>query len=151
MRESDLATYYKLCVDDLLDTHEHFSSQKAFLQQEADEARAEKLLLEDALTKAGKDYAKLMKQYENEKEDAAKKIAGLNSVNLQKIRELMKIQSQEKKLLQKELTVSEKVREELTQGMEKLKVELKELKQIIKVPRLHYKNIESIDYDDLKT
>ena len=63
----------------------------------------------------------------------------------------MKAQSKEKIVLEKELALSEKIRGDLTQGMDKLKQELKELKQIIKVPRLHYKHIDSIDYDDLKT
>ena len=52
-------------------------------------------------------------------------------------------------MIQEELRVSEEIRVSLLAGVEKLKLEMKELKKIIKVPRLHYKMIEDQDWENL--
>lgn len=63
----------------------------------------------------------------------------------------IKIQrEQEKKVFENELLVSEKIREGLEQTVEQLKESLKEVKMIVQVPRLHFKNIEKLDLENLK-
>ena len=42
------------------------------------------------------------------------------------------------------------IREELQEKNDSLVVEIRELKQIVKVPRLHYKEIEKADLELLK-
>ena len=64
--------------------------------------------------------------------------------------ELKRAQDGQLRVFEKEIGVSEKIREEQERANEKLKAELREIKMIIKVPRLHFKNIESIDFARLK-
>ena len=55
----------------------------------------------------------------------------------------------EKQLLTEELRVNEVLKEQLQSGQEKLRQELKELKKIIKIPRMHFKYLEKLEYDEI--
>ena len=52
-------------------------------------------------------------------------------------------------MLRDELRVNEALNQKLSEQVEKLKEELKEVKQIIKVPRLHFKYLEKLEYEGL--
>jgi len=52
-------------------------------------------------------------------------------------------------MLKDELRVNEALNKQLASQVEKLKEELKEVKQIIKVPRMHFKYLEKLEYEGL--
>ena len=55
----------------------------------------------------------------------------------------------EKQMLRDELRVNEALNKQQANQVEKLKEELREVKQIIKVPRLHFKYLEKLEYEGL--
>jgi hypothetical protein len=55
----------------------------------------------------------------------------------------------EKTLMTEELRVSEVIRRQQEDTVAKLLEELKEIKQVLKVPRLHFKYLEKLEYDEL--
>ncbi|CDW84153.1 UNKNOWN [Stylonychia lemnae] len=55
----------------------------------------------------------------------------------------------EKTILQEELRLNDIIKEQLQQGQDKLRQELKELKRIIKIPRMHFKYLEKLEYDEI--
>lgn len=66
--------------------------------------------------------------------------------------EKMKLEEEhnnQKNMLQEELRLNEVIKEQLQQGQDKLRQELKELKRIIKIPRMHFKYLEKLEYDEI--
>ena len=57
----------------------------------------------------------------------------------------------EKDVFETELALKERIRGEFEKINHKLLIEIKEVKTMLKVPRLHYKEIEKHDYQALKT
>jgi hypothetical protein len=55
----------------------------------------------------------------------------------------------EKTLMTEELRVSEVIRRQQEDTVAKLLEELKEIKQVLKVPRLHFKYLEKLEFDEL--
>lgn len=55
----------------------------------------------------------------------------------------------EKTMLLEELKLNQQIYESLAHQKEKLLQELREVKQIIKVPRMHFKYLEKMQYNDL--
>ena len=52
-------------------------------------------------------------------------------------------------MLQDELRVNEIINKQMQVQVDKLKQELKEVKQIIKVPRMHFKYLEKLEFEDI--
>ncbi len=57
--------------------------------------------------------------------------------------------NKEKQMLQDELRVNEIINKQMQGQVDKLKQELKEVKSIIKVPRLHFKYLEKLEFEDI--
>ena len=57
--------------------------------------------------------------------------------------------NKEKQMLQDELRVNEIINKQMQVQVDKLKQELKEVKQIIKVPRMHFKYLEKLEFEDI--
>jgi ribosome-binding factor A len=57
----------------------------------------------------------------------------------------------EKNILSEELRLNEVIKQQLQASADKLRQELKELKNIIKIPRLHFKYLEKLEYDEIIT
>ena len=55
----------------------------------------------------------------------------------------------EKQMIVEELRLNEVINKQLQSTVDKLKQELKEIKQILKVPRLHFKYLERMQYEDI--
>lgn len=55
----------------------------------------------------------------------------------------------ERKVFHQELLVNRKVRKMLEEQVEKMNEEYLKMKQIIKIPRLHFKQIEKRDFDHI--
>lgn len=52
-------------------------------------------------------------------------------------------------ILNEELNLNEIIKQKLQSGQDKLRQELRELKKIIKIPRLHFKYLEHLEYDEI--
>ena len=74
----------------------------------------------------------------------------MNAGNAQKLREVVEQREQEKEIFEKELEISERLRTKYHEEHKKMVAEVKDVKQIIQVPRLHYKYLDNLDYNSLR-
>lgn len=66
-----------------------------------------------------------------------------------KIKKMNEERETEKKILEAELDLSQKINKKIHQEYSRCLQELKEVKQTLKVPRLHYKFTEKQDWDEI--
>mmetsp|Transcript_31399 Transcript_31399/g.48016 ORF Transcript_31399/g.48016 Transcript_31399/m.48016 type:complete len:109 (-) Transcript_31399:187-513(-) len=79
-----------------------------------------------------------------------KRIMGYNENTFNKMRELKKEREEECGVYEREIEINKAITKKTKEHNEQLMAEIKVLKQMIQVPRLHFKNIEKSDWDSLK-
>lgn len=65
------------------------------------------------------------------------------------MRQLKNDMKNQKEVFEQELELSEQVRQKLEDLQSKMSKEYTDLAQVVRVPRLHYKEIEKLDYEEL--
>jgi hypothetical protein len=65
------------------------------------------------------------------------------------MKEVEELRQKEKIMCEQEVMVNKQITEQTLEKNKKLIEEITKLKGILKVPRLHYKNIERLDWDNI--
>ena len=74
----------------------------------------------------------------------------MESQFMKKLDEVKKARDEEKEVADKEVEVNQKIAAHNIRENKQLREEIKQVKLMLKIPRIHFKNIENSDWDSLK-
>ena len=148
--EDQVCCYYKCRIKDMIEAADHAQSQIGFLLGENRSLRKEVLRLEAVEESLRKKVADLEQQHEDTLKIHAQKLEKITDNHFMKMRQLKADMKNQKEIFERELELSEQVRSKLENLQEKMSKEYTDLAQVVRVPRLHYKEIEKLDYEELQ-
>ena len=70
---------------------------------------------------------------------------------MEKLEEVKKARDEEKEVAEREVEVNKRIAEIKVTENNQLREEIKQVKLMLKIPRMHFKNIETSDWENLKT
>eukprot|EP00347_Sterkiella_histriomuscorum_P011268 403373102 len=149
--ESELVIYYKQTLIELEEKNRVLESEVSLLKELNMQYYQESNEKDEKIA----NYNKQIKDQSEDKEALISKyelrIKQMFEDFFQEKQKMEDETSKEKNMLQEELRVNDIIKDQLAQGQEKLRQELKELKRIIKIPRMHFKYLEKLEYDEILT
>lgn len=148
--ESEVVNYFKCVISDQNETIEQQNAEIDFLKDLSIEYRTAKEKLERELADSKYELHELKEKIKANSAESIKKIEMLNNNNAKKLMEVVKQREQEKQVFDKELEISELLRTKYHDEHKKMLNEVKDVKQIIQIPRLHYKYLDNLDYQSLR-
>ena len=69
---------------------------------------------------------------------------------MNKLEEVKKAREEEKEVADKEVEVNKRIADQMVSENKQLREEIKQVKLMLKIPRIHFKNIENSDWQSLK-
>eukprot|EP00347_Sterkiella_histriomuscorum_P009793 403339870 len=149
--ESELVIYYKQTLIELEEKNRVLESEVSLLKELNMQYYQESNEKDEKIA----NYNKQIKDQSEDKEALISKyelrIKQMFEDFFQEKQKMEDETSKEKNMLQEELRVNDIIKDQLAQGQDKLRQELKELKRIIKIPRMHFKYLEKLEYDEILT
>ena len=148
MRDQQI-TYYRDCICELEAKNKVLETSIDLLKDLNMKYSSELTTLRDkvaTLTLETKVLEKINKDTQLKFEEAQKNLQDAAAYERKRLEDEL---GHEKQMLKDELRVNEALTKQLHSQVSKLKEELKEVKQIIKVPRMHFKYLEKLEYEGL--
>jgi len=147
--EDQLVIYYKCVLKDQEEVVEHMKSQVAAMIHENKELEHEVGRLNDVETDLRKEISNYIDRLNQQEEDSKRQAKSIAQKNLVKMNNMKEDWEKERKLLVQEIELNKEMTKQMQIERSKMAKEYKTMQEVIKVPRLHYKEIEKIDYDTL--
>jgi hypothetical protein len=147
--EDQLVIYYKCVLKDQEDVVGHMKSQVAAMIHENDELEHEVGRLNDIETDLRKEISNYVDRLNQQEEDSKRQAKSIAQKNLVKMNNMKEDWNKERKLLVQEIELNKEMTKLMQIEKGKMAKEYKTMQEVIKVPRLHYKEIEKIDYETL--